>query len=535
MAIWTLTINTNTITLGSVTPVSGSTYDDTTPPATHTPTITATAEAGCRFIYWTGDLTGNVNPTTLHMTKNMTVSAWFAVEATESVDLPVPSVVGSFDSITPTESVDLLAPSVVESFFVTNPLDIAGAILKDSPSTYTDYTTQANNDTANDVVLLPATPATPATNDAFFFGVSDIDSDTLRYVINIGTAGVGTWTITYYYWNGVAWTALPTTNVIHKSGQFLDFKTVGLGSLWIIPPVDWATTAVNGSTKYWLEARVTSYTSNTAIPLATRIYQSLVIYSITRNESVSESVTFTESESKIINKSFSEPIFLTDSLSQRAVKPFMDTVFFMESVLQQLTVALSVGERVDFTETILKTLTQPFVESTNFTEEVISKTLTRSFVESTNFIEETSLENAQYRFRDFIYFREIINKTLYKYHLEDTPFAESISKRIIKPFIEIVSFIESILQHRIINRQLHEYLNLFELAPRRGIIHYIQDHLVRLDERIDRVLRSGAKLFFFRTGERFYFDEYINKQIEKYEPEQVEFNEDFSMQLKRIN
>lgn len=191
-------------------------------------------------------------------------------DETKNIILPVPGVGGSFDYITPTKEIILPVPQVHGILAVLPNLDIAGAVLHDdSPLTDTDYTTEANEDTANDVPLLPASPAL---NDGFYFGIDDIDSNVVRFLINIGTAGVGTWTITYYYWNG-AWTAL-SSYVIYKSDQFLNFRTAGLGSLWIMPPSDLTTSVIGGKTGYFIFAKVTSFTSCTTVPLGNRVWYS---------------------------------------------------------------------------------------------------------------------------------------------------------------------------------------------------------------------------------------------------------------------
>lgn len=151
-------------------------------------------------------------------------------------------------------------------------LDIDGAILEDDTVGTTDYVTEANNDTTNDFKLLPDAPAT---NDGFWFGFDSIEAVFIRLVLNIGTAGAGTWTITYRYNNASGETNLLDANVVFKSAQFLNFRTAGRGSMIIVPPADWIQTAVGGITKYWLFAKVTSFTSMTTQPLGTQIWQSL--------------------------------------------------------------------------------------------------------------------------------------------------------------------------------------------------------------------------------------------------------------------
>jgi hypothetical protein len=190
---------------------------------------------------------------------------------TITITIVSPTITGAWDTIiTPSDSIALPVPSTKPSAIVVTDGGIDGAILKDdSTATYTSYTIPANNDTLNDVVLMPAAPAP---NDAFYFGKANINYDVLRYVINIGTAGAGTWTQTYYYYNGAAWVVVPTANIVFKSDPFLNFRTAGFGSLWITPPTDWAAIAVNGVTLYWLEARITAWTARTVIPLGTRVW-----------------------------------------------------------------------------------------------------------------------------------------------------------------------------------------------------------------------------------------------------------------------
>jgi hypothetical protein len=143
--------------------------------------------------------------------------------------------------------------------------NIIGAVMhKDVGSIDTDYTAQANEDTANDVQLLPTSPAS---NDGFYIGYSTFPN---RVVMNIGTAGVGTWTLTWYYWNGSVWSDL-SSYILQKSPVFLDFKTAGLGSMNITKPSNCATKTISSISAYWIFAKLT-YSSKTTIPLATRIY-----------------------------------------------------------------------------------------------------------------------------------------------------------------------------------------------------------------------------------------------------------------------
>ncbi len=126
----------------------------------------------------------------------------------------------------------------------------------------TTETTACNNATANDITLLPAVPAS---NDAYYFGY---DYRTRKVTVNMGTPGVGTWTLTWEYYNGSAWTALAavtdgTTNFTAAAGE---------RDVTYTYPTDWAQTSVNSLTKYWIRARVSAYTSVTTQPLGTQAY-----------------------------------------------------------------------------------------------------------------------------------------------------------------------------------------------------------------------------------------------------------------------
>lgn len=179
----------------------------------------------------------------------------------------------------PTDLIKLLTPALVTSKAITMIAAADQSVAKNTPITqkydliivvsgaeayvhtgsYTDETAAAQNVTANDMTLLPAVPAQ---NDAYYFGHDKVfDVMTL----NIGTPGVGVWTITWEYWNG-AWIAL--SGVVDGTNNF----TVAAGShdVTFTRPGDWATTAVNTVTKYWIRARVSAYTSVITQPKGTQ-------------------------------------------------------------------------------------------------------------------------------------------------------------------------------------------------------------------------------------------------------------------------
>jgi len=139
--------------------------------------------------------------------------------------------------------------------------DMAGAVADDGGST-TDETAASNNATASDMTLLPATPAV---NDAYYFG-GDSNFNSLK--LNIGTAGVGTWTITWeFYDTDTTWKALSA--VSDGTGGF---TVPGIQTVTYTLPTTWATVAVKGITAYWIRARVSAYTSITTQPKGTQAW-----------------------------------------------------------------------------------------------------------------------------------------------------------------------------------------------------------------------------------------------------------------------
>ena len=136
--------------------------------------------------------------------------------------------------------------------------------LNANTAVYTDETADINNATANDVLLPPQ--QTTTVGDATYFGDA-VKFGRIR--LNVGTAksvtgGVFAW----QYWNG-AWTAIPG---ITDDTNF--FGTAGTNNITFSPPADWATTAINAVTKYWIRAVVTTLpTAITTAPLGTQGWQ----------------------------------------------------------------------------------------------------------------------------------------------------------------------------------------------------------------------------------------------------------------------
>lgn len=128
-------------------------------------------------------------------------------------------------------------------------------------TTYTTLTTEANNATANDVTLPYA-----AVNRATYWGSS---TPFTRLLINQGTAGVGSWIITWEYWNG---TWLPLSGVADGTSDFM--AAAGNHFVSFSLPTDWTTTTVGDTATpyYYVRARVSAFVSQSAAPLGTQMW-----------------------------------------------------------------------------------------------------------------------------------------------------------------------------------------------------------------------------------------------------------------------
>ncbi|MCK4891390.1 MAG: right-handed parallel beta-helix repeat-containing protein, partial [Candidatus Pacebacteria bacterium] len=104
-------------------------------------------------------------------------------------------------------------------------------------------------------------PATPAVNDAYYFGY---DYQTRKVSVNVGTVGTGTYEIDWEYWNG-AWTDITPTD--NTNG----FTTAGENDITYTLPSDWVKTTINSTEKYYIRARLDAITSITQ-PLGTQAY-----------------------------------------------------------------------------------------------------------------------------------------------------------------------------------------------------------------------------------------------------------------------
>lgn len=139
---------------------------------------------------------------------------------------------------------------------------------------WTLETAAANSVAANDMNLAPDF-STPLLGDAYYFGhASKFNS----ICVNIGTPGVGAWTIAWEYATGpAAWAAL--TGVVDNTTGFAG--TAGLHNVSFTEPADWVMNAPGGglALMYYVRARVTvSAATITTSPKGTQAWVSGAYY-----------------------------------------------------------------------------------------------------------------------------------------------------------------------------------------------------------------------------------------------------------------
>lgn len=140
---------------------------------------------------------------------------------------------------------------------------VQGAVADDGGA-QTDQTTEANDDTPNDMDLFPQLPDVPAVGDAYYFGGAWLFQ---QLSLNIGTAGVkgpGSWTIVWEYYDRetAGWVSLAAYGITDNTSEF---TVAGTSTVTFTPPTTWASSDVAGITAYWIRARI----SAVATPIGT--------------------------------------------------------------------------------------------------------------------------------------------------------------------------------------------------------------------------------------------------------------------------
>jgi len=189
---------------------------------------------------------------------------------------------------------------------------------------YTDYTTEATEDTPDDVPLTGS--LSPVSGDWIMIGCTD---PFWVAGFDVTTAGVGGYEIKYVnYWNGVGWGRLYANR-----GEVGNFKTVDvLRMAWDVPD-DWATRSLNGSPDYYyvgIEYLGGVGGTITTVPLARRVYISSGSTAWTLD--VSDTLSMSDAVSHGIGLAASDSLSLSDGVSQAMGLVVSDSLSLSDAV-----------------------------------------------------------------------------------------------------------------------------------------------------------------------------------------------------------
>jgi len=153
--------------------------------------------------------------------------------------------------------------SIAKSFLMPSGLSILcdGFVEETAAAAQTDHTAEARDAVANDLVL---NPMTPVVNDKVYIGSN---YPFWQAQVLVGTAGVGNWLNSWYYWNG-AW--VPVVGEIDGSNEW-QFGA-GLGCITHTPQGDWALKVIMGMNLYWLMSNTDGFTNQVTGPLGTQVW-----------------------------------------------------------------------------------------------------------------------------------------------------------------------------------------------------------------------------------------------------------------------
>jgi len=151
---------------------------------------------------------------------------------------------------------------VPRTVLLTFALGVLSAAIAEDGGAFVDETGEANSAAANDMTLFPAVPA--AGIDRYNFG-SDAKFSSID--VNVGTAGVGTYTVVWEYFNGTSFVALAGV-----SDGTTNFKTGGVNTVSFTVPGDWVASTINGQGPFfYIRAEFQAGTSTT-VPIGTQAF-----------------------------------------------------------------------------------------------------------------------------------------------------------------------------------------------------------------------------------------------------------------------
>jgi hypothetical protein len=144
----------------------------------------------------------------------------------------------------------------------------------DDGGVVTTETAAANEDTADDMTLLPAVPAV---GDYYYFGF-----ETAVEAMTLYLSQQGDWvgTTTWRFWDGAAWNAADLSKTDPLDDKWTFEQAVGeeVYEWEITGGATWTKVAVDGVTAYWLRCEVTTYVGITTQPLGQRCWAEYYVY-----------------------------------------------------------------------------------------------------------------------------------------------------------------------------------------------------------------------------------------------------------------
>jgi len=182
-----------------------------------------------------------------------------------------------------------------ERFTYSQDIDIALLENVSDPEPFIDQTSNTNDAELDDIKLLPESPKV---NDAFYFGM---DNRFSGFELDISTAGSGDWNIVWEYYDGSNWQLLSNVGTVSDSTNGFTNSNNNIVS-WDVP-TDWIKNTVNGNTKYFVRARVDTFTSHSQSPLGEQLRVTGSSYSLDLTfENVNGSITVRDANGKEYNK-----------------------------------------------------------------------------------------------------------------------------------------------------------------------------------------------------------------------------------------
>lgn len=179
----------------------------------------------------------------------------------EQFVIPLPGTLGNNVGASNGTLLGSIANTALTACYLNRSWDSAGqhcVTEKNATLTFVDESTPFGEGTADDVEVLTGTPAV---GDAVYFGSENAKFG--KITLALTTAGVGTWTVAWEYWNGSAWTAL--SGVTDGTTAFT--ATADTYDVTFTVPSDWAKNTVPTSINaYWVRARVATYSALTTLP-----------------------------------------------------------------------------------------------------------------------------------------------------------------------------------------------------------------------------------------------------------------------------